>query len=296
MSLETGSYVNDLVITNPTNTDPKSQGDDHFRLIKTVLKNTFAGFTGLVVVTGSEAQGATVNDYVVTVSPAPAAYTSGFFVAFKATHANTGAVTVSVNALGAKTLVGVDGGALIANDITLNDTVVAWYDGTGFYLISGNDRVDRSGDVYAGSHNMTSAMVTVATQTALDNSAKAASTSYVDSAVNVEKTDRTNADTTLQNNIDAVTASKAGLNSPSFTGTPTAPTAPSGTNTTQLATTAFVVAQAFSAILPGQSGNGGKFITTDGTTARWAAVPLIIPNDAMFSGGLSQPLPSLGII
>jgi hypothetical protein len=289
MSLETGSYVNDLVVTNPTTNDPKSQGDDHFRLIKTVLKNTFAGFTGLVVVTGSEAQGATVNDYVVTVSPAPAAYTSGFFVAFKATHTNTGAVTVSVNALGAKTLVGVDGGALIANDITINDTVVAWYDGAGFYLISGNDRVDRSGDVYAGSHDMTAATVTVATQIALDDSAKVASTAYVDSAVNVEKTDRVNADTDLQNN-------KANLNNPSFTGTPTAPTAPIGTNTTQLATTAFVVAQAFSAILPGQSGNGGKFITTDGTTARWAAVPLIIPNDAMFSGGLSQPLPSLGII
>jgi hypothetical protein len=37
-------------------------------------------------------------------------------------------------------------------------------------------------------------------------------------------------------------ASKADINSPAFTGTPTAPTASAGTNTTQIATTAFALA------------------------------------------------------
>lgn len=42
MGLETGTYVDDLVTTNPVGTsDPKSQGDDHLRLIKSVLKATF---------------------------------------------------------------------------------------------------------------------------------------------------------------------------------------------------------------------------------------------------------------
>jgi hypothetical protein len=41
--------------------------------------------------------------------------------------------------------------------------------------------------------------------------------------------------------ISASIASKADSNSPSFTGTPTAPTAVAGTNTTQLATTAFAL-------------------------------------------------------
>lgn len=41
----------------------------------------------------------------------------------------------------------------------------------------------------------------------------------------------------LANDIDAA---KADINSPAFTGTPTAPTAAVGTDTTQLATTAFV--------------------------------------------------------
>jgi hypothetical protein len=40
--------------------------------------------------------------------------------------------------------------------------------------------------------------------------------------------------------VASAISSKADLNSPALTGTPTAPTASAGTNTTQLATTAFV--------------------------------------------------------
>lgn len=43
-------------------------------------------------------------------------------------------------------------------------------------------------------------------------------------------------DTTARNEL----TNKANTSSPSFTGTPTAPTAAKGTNTTQIATTAFV--------------------------------------------------------
>jgi hypothetical protein len=51
------------------------------------------------------------------------------------------------------------------------------------------------------------------------------------------------------NAVANAVASKADINSPNFTGTPTASTAPSGTNTTQIATTAFVTA-ALSAAYP----------------------------------------------
>jgi hypothetical protein len=71
--------------------------------------------------------------------------------------------------------------------------------------------------------------------------------------------------------------------SPAFTGTPTAPTATAGTNTTQIATTAFVSATAFSSALPSQLGNAGKFVTTDGTNASWSDVPL--------ASGVSGTLP-----
>ncbi len=61
---------------------------------------------------------------------------------------------------------------------------------------------------------------------------------------------------------------------PAFTGVPTAPTAVAGSNTTQLATTAFVTSTAFASALPGQTGNADKFVTTDGTNASWSYVPL----------------------
>lgn len=51
----------------------------------------------------------------------------------------------------------------------------------------------------------------------------------------------TDVDVLVQNLAGA--GSVAPINSPAFTGTPTAPTAAVGTNTTQLATTAFVVAE-----------------------------------------------------
>jgi len=50
--------------------------------------------------------------------------------------------------------------------------------------------------------------------------------------------------------VKANTADKAGLSSPPLTGTPTAPTAVVGTNTTQLATTAFVAAEIAADIAP----------------------------------------------
>jgi len=48
MSLETATYLDDLVATNPEGSDLKSEGDDHIRLLKDVLQNTFPGVTAAV--------------------------------------------------------------------------------------------------------------------------------------------------------------------------------------------------------------------------------------------------------
>lgn len=48
MPLETASFINGLVATNPVSTDPVAQADDHIRLIKSVLKSTFPNLTGAV--------------------------------------------------------------------------------------------------------------------------------------------------------------------------------------------------------------------------------------------------------
>lgn len=57
--------------------------------------------------------------------------------------------------------------------------------------------------------------------------------------------------------LPATTGTLAVLNSPPFTGTPTAPTATVGTNTTQLATTAFVLANAGGGMAIGGAISGG---------------------------------------
>lgn len=45
LGLETGNFIADLVPTNPPSGDLVTQGDDHIRLLKQVLKNTFPGAT-----------------------------------------------------------------------------------------------------------------------------------------------------------------------------------------------------------------------------------------------------------
>lgn len=73
----------------------------------------------------------------------------------------------------------------------------------------------------------------------------------------------------VEQGFDAV----APINSPAFTGTPTAPTPTAGTSNTAIATTAFVMAAALDANIPGQTGNAGKFLGTDGTNASWQHAP-----------------------
>jgi len=70
------------------------------------------------------------NAYVVTLSPAPASYTDGMYVAFKATNPNSAASTIDVNGLGAKSIVDNDNAALVANAILDNASYLLQYNST----------------------------------------------------------------------------------------------------------------------------------------------------------------------
>ena len=48
MTIESATYIDDLDATYPAYNDKKSEGDDHIRLIKSVLKTTFPGISGAV--------------------------------------------------------------------------------------------------------------------------------------------------------------------------------------------------------------------------------------------------------
>lgn len=137
MALETSEYITGLVSTNPPDTDPKSQGAAHLRLIKAALLNSFVGFNGMVLVTGLDT-GAT-NAFNVPLSgepTVPGAYTTGMIVVFKALNANTGASTLNVGGIGTKSLLTHTGAALTANQIPAGSIVAAFYDGTNFYAIN----------------------------------------------------------------------------------------------------------------------------------------------------------------
>lgn len=48
MGLEAGNYISDLNVSNPAGTDQRAEGDDHIRLIKKTLKQSFPNVNGAV--------------------------------------------------------------------------------------------------------------------------------------------------------------------------------------------------------------------------------------------------------
>lgn len=77
MALESATYINDLVSTNPVTTDPISQAQNHLVMIKTVLKNTFPSFGAPVTATPLQLSYAgtmfsgTSSDYTLTLKANP---------------------------------------------------------------------------------------------------------------------------------------------------------------------------------------------------------------------------------
>jgi microcystin-dependent protein len=57
MALETASYINGLNAANPPGSDRVHQGDDHIRLLKQAIKNTFPNITGPVTLTQDQLNG-----------------------------------------------------------------------------------------------------------------------------------------------------------------------------------------------------------------------------------------------
>lgn len=91
--------------------------------------------TGVSTGVGSyAADTGSANTYVVALTPALTAYAAGQTVRFKAANANSGASTLNVNSLGAKSITKNGTSALVLGDISLNELVTVVYDGTQFQL------------------------------------------------------------------------------------------------------------------------------------------------------------------
>lgn len=76
------------------------------------------------------------DTYAITLSPAPSAYAAGQVFNFKADVANTGAATLNVNSLGAKTIKKLNDQDLATGDIEAGQVVTVVYDGTSMQMTS----------------------------------------------------------------------------------------------------------------------------------------------------------------
>lgn len=132
MALESGNYINDLTITNPTASDPKSAGDDHIRLLKTILKNSFPGFSGPVVVGGTST--GVANAYLLAATIP--AYIANTIVVWTPNVSNNGASTININGLGVVNIKRLDGTASSSGDLIAGQYAEMVYNGSEFRLLS----------------------------------------------------------------------------------------------------------------------------------------------------------------
>jgi hypothetical protein len=232
MALESGNYINDLAITNPTSSDPKSQGDDHLRLIKTVLKETLNGFTGAILVTATDT--GTATGHVLAPSTALVGYTPMLCLLYKAAVTNTGALTVNVSGLGVRSIKTMAGADPTAGDIVAGYPMLLMYDGTNFVTLGGSEFLSKTGNQKLTGNFTVDGNETVTGNELVTGTLGVTGKTTLNEAVGLTRT--------------------------------------AGDNTVNLATTAFVIAEAFSSALPAQAGNAGKFVTTDGVNASWGTV------------------------
>lgn len=77
------------------------------------------------------------NTYAVTLDPAPSAYQAGMIINIIINAANTGASTVNVNSLGAKSIKKEGSTDVSSGELKQNAAYSLMYDGTNFQLMSG---------------------------------------------------------------------------------------------------------------------------------------------------------------
>lgn len=238
MALESGNYINDLVITNPTSSDPKSQGDDHLRLVKTILKETLNGFTGAILVTATDT--GTATGHVLAPSTALVGYTPMLCLLYRANITNTGALTVNVSGLGVKSIKTMAGADPTAGDIVAGYPMLLMYDGTNFVTLGGSEFLSKTGtqkltgNFTVDGNELITGTLGVTGNTTLTGTLGVTGLTTLNAAVGLT---RTAGDNTV--NL-ATTAFAMNMLSPTFSGVPISTTASPGTNTTQVATTAFV--------------------------------------------------------
>lgn len=162
--LATKAYVDGVAISGAGNADTSTQGLVQMATQSQVDNGTTQGSSGAYLVSPLDlirakkyhdyaADAGGTDAYAITVTPAITAYATGQEFTFKANTANTGAATLNVNSVGAKTIKKNYNEDLVTGDILANQIVKVVYDGTNMQLVSKqSDAISPVVRTYAGTY------------------------------------------------------------------------------------------------------------------------------------------------
>lgn len=170
-----------------------------------------ASTTKLVTVTGSDTIAGTMT-------PALTAYASGQMFYFIAAGANTGAVTLNIDGLGARNVTRDGSTALAANDILSGEVALVVYDGTRFQLLNPANAGSMTVSNLTVTGTTTLSSLTASTALALDASKNVVSVTNSGTGNNVLATSPTLVTPTLgAASATSVAAGLGAVGTPSYT-------------------------------------------------------------------------------
>lgn len=138
MALESSTYINGLVATNPTSSDNISDGDNHIRLLKSTIKATFPNVTGAVTPTHTQ-----INSAVTAANAATATAITDRIVA-RDSSGNFAAGTITA---------ALAGNATTATTLETARTISLSGDVSGSVSFNGSQNVDIAATIDDDSHN-----------------------------------------------------------------------------------------------------------------------------------------------
>lgn len=291
MTVETALYPTQLNTTLPTSSDFVSEGDDHLRLLKTVVKTTFPNLGGAWNATQTEA------NYVVGVtSPIQAQINSKGAIAgqtWTGAHVFNGTAAVPTLAQGTNTTGAASTAFVQAEWATRlpNYTTPIAASSTELNRLVGvtsgvqsqiNAKGEIAGQIWTGTHSFPNT-TTVGPLTPTIQGRLSTVTSDVQAQITAR----------------AIKAGDTYSGTHDFTGaTINVPTLVPGSTGNSAASVDFVNSAAFASALPGQTGSAGKFVTTNGSAASWSYPvlnPVVITGNTTAAPGNFYILSSAGI-
>ncbi len=167
MAVENATFIADLNSTAPSGSEYIDEGDNHLRLIKKALQNTFQGFSGSILNYCGVSTNAG-NNYTVTVSFNLPSYTDGLIIVCFINSANTGASYLRVNSLPLVPIKTMKGELLTGAELKPNQLVMLVYKGGTFYLINSDSDYELINSLYTSATNLTETRYTSATNLTYD--------------------------------------------------------------------------------------------------------------------------------